>query len=128
MSMLLPKEIRVVDRAYRQSARDRMCENCGAPAAVGAHPRAGHAAGVGNKPTDAYLLFLCYACHGEQETAGLPWLARFTMTVLLNLPWPGEDKPTDMECLWIVKWIMRPLLVRRYERWKMNCPTGQQNG
>lgn len=118
MTMLLPKEIRVIDHAYRQSARTRMCENCGAPDPVGAHPRAGALAGIAQKPTDSLLLFLCHRCHLEQEDGGVAWLARLLMEKILKLPWPKEAEPGAFECLWIVRWQLHPLLRKRYAEWK----------
>lgn len=119
--MLLPKEERIVDLAYRRSAQDHSCENCGAPNAVGCHPRAGQTSGGGQKPCDSLLLWLCDMCHlngpDPQETGGARWLARFFMLRVLKTNWPDVE-PTQDTCLFVTRHQLYPWLRRRYRIWK----------
>lgn len=120
------KEKRIEDKAYRQSARGRACEHCGntrpgchLDTVVGAHPRATLAGGTGFKPDDRLLLFLGKACHDEQENGGVMWLARH-LFVRMNLAWPEQDLPTEMEAYWLVRHMLHPRLIRHYEAWRRN--------
>lgn len=117
------KAKRVEDTAYRKSAAGRSCENCDGrrpgcslDTVVGAHPRATLAGGTGFKPDDRLLLFLGKACHDEQENGGVLWLAQHLFK-RLRLAWPEQDLPTEMEAYWLVRHILHPLLIRRYELW-----------
>jgi hypothetical protein len=112
-------ESRVRDDTYRRSAKDRACENCGNPDAVGAHPRTGQTGGGGLKPGDDLLLFLCTPCHlgpRGQEHGGSRWLARFTLLRILKLSWP-EIEPTDATCVFVCTHILYPILRKRYAAW-----------
>lgn len=119
--MLLPKEERIVDPAYRRSAQDHSCENCGAPNAMGAHPRTGGTGGTSAKPSDDLLIFLCDDCHlrspDNQEHGGARWLARFFMLRVLKTNWPDVE-PTQDTCLFVTRHQLYPWLRRRYRIWK----------
>lgn len=81
------------DLDYRRSARGRACEACGRQdgTIVGAHVRSGEHAGMGQKPDDALLCWLCGECHADQEAH------------------PGPE--------WWFTHVFKPMLRRRYERW-----------
>lgn len=74
--MQVPKQHHIVDKAYRKSFKDGVCESCEAQdgTVVGAHVRAGEHAGVGRKPSDDLIVGLCFRCHADQEAnPGAEW-------------------------------------------------------
>lgn len=62
---------RVVDKAWRQSARNRACDVCGADdgTIVLAHLATATNSGMGLKPHDAEGLFLSGPCHYALDTS-----------------------------------------------------------
>ncbi len=85
---------RIVDKAYRQSARDRACEVCGSfGTTVLAHIAITGNSGVGLKPSDDHSLFLCGPCHA------------------------GLDTDPD-RCEWLVQKVLLPIRESAYREWK----------
>lgn len=88
------KEVRIRDREYLDSFRDRACEACGIEdgTIVAAHVRAGHEGGTGYKPSDDLTVALCFACHQRQESE------------------PGPE--------WWFKNVFKVWLRKKYQEWK----------
>lgn len=89
------------DKAWLQAHRDMACIVCGRQGqgdVVAAHIRFGNEGGTGLKPSDDLVIPLCYQHHTELDS-----------------------NPPDV-ARWLVKYVLKPLLRRRYEEWK----NGQQ--
>jgi hypothetical protein len=95
---------RVEDEAFLRSARHRDCERCGCPGSTGkvvaCHVRAGHEGGTSYKPSDDLVVFMCSACHREQEA----------------------QEGADAHIRWWFEMIFKPMLRRRYRIWKATHP------
>ncbi len=131
--MLLPKEDRVRDDAYRKSAQDRSCEGCGGyhcsrDTVVGAHPRIAGSGGMALKAGDDLLIFLGRHCHDEfdgriKAGSSAQWLVRHFLFLRLGIPSPSTDElegdhDAEIICFWIVKHVIFPMLRNRYREWK----------
>ena len=65
--------------AHRTWVRKHACCACGSTAGIeAAHVRNGTDGGMGQKPSDKWVISLCRDCHGEQHRIGEPsFQARF---------------------------------------------------
>lgn len=100
--MLIAKPKRIRDRAYRESAKGRMCDVPGCEemeTVVLAHIRMPENSGTGLKPPDDESLFLCQRHHDEMDGR---------RSIAGNSGMPG----------WIVRNIVIPLRKENYRLWK----------
>ena len=99
--MLLAKPERIRDRAYRESAKDRMCDVPGCEdteTVVLAHINIAGNFGLGLKASDDESLFLCGRHHDELD---------------------GRDAGGEhARAMWIVRNIVIPLRKQNYMLWK----------
>lgn len=67
--MLIPKYIRIRDKAHLYFVRSLPCLTCSAPPrSEAAHIRYGSNSGMGIKPDDNRVVSLCRECHHKQHT------------------------------------------------------------
>ena len=102
---------RVRDRKYLNSARTNRCAACGSETGViAAHIRTGNRGGVGLKPSDCCVEFLCDRHHREQEAnPGPEW-------------WYEEVRrePTTLSPQDWLDQVYIPKRQRAYQLWRMS--------
>lgn len=93
---------RVRDKKYRDSARARPCDVCGAEGTtVLAHIAITGNSGGGLKPSDDESLFLCGECHDQMDGRSLP-----------------AREQHKARAVWVIRHYLFPRLRQRRMKWE----------